>query len=276
MKRIVFLRHAQSEENVKYEHLHRTLSSLRHLRMPSMTHIYDSVSLLQINLNAKLSDLGRRQIDDVRRYFEESNFWTSFDPQLLIHSNLNRTKETLYGVIPSSLTDEANGRPEIKELSALHELYPLEYLFSQTLYERQRRFKQFLDTIDAERILIVGHGRYLKLLLGEEHELRNVDVIEVNYISSSDPSKTGSFDRSSIKRIYRSPLSTPHPSESVRIQHASSSRSRNSQEDLANVVNDLQGEDEPTCRICQVTFASNHRKQNLMVCLWFVNVDDAI
>lgn len=113
---------------------------------------------------------------------------------------------------------------------------------------------QFLDTTSAERIIVVGHGRYLKLLLHEKHELRNCDVIEVNYHPSSDPTTTGSFDISSIKRIYRSPLSTPHPSESVFVEHEAPSRSRNAQEDMVDVVNDLQGEDEPTCRICQVYF----------------------
>lgn len=131
MKRVVFLRHAQSEENVKYEHLNHALMRLRRLRLPSRTQIYDSISLLQINLDARLSDLGRRQIDDVRRFLEESNFWRSFNPQLLMHSNLRRTKDTLFGIIPPGLFDEVARKSEVQELAALHELFPLEYIFRE-------------------------------------------------------------------------------------------------------------------------------------------------
>lgn len=241
-KKIVFIRHVQSEENVKFAAFCACLSQLKRFTLPTSKQALEALLLLRFNPNSSISNLGAQQVKDIQSHLRNIGFWDEFRPKLLLHSNLQRTKQTLHGILPDIETYEGL----IHELSCLCELLYYEYVYPYTVYQRQERFKQYLDSlsIECDRILVVGHGRYFKLLMNMESELRNGDVVEVSYRPSSSPNAVGSFDSSTYKMIYRCPLSTPAASELLSESHQSVPSN--------NDQTSTEQEEEPSCRICQV------------------------
>ena len=59
MKRVFFVRHGQSEENVKFQDFCEGIHGIRELKLPSHRQFQSSVQLLQCQLDSDLSELGK-------------------------------------------------------------------------------------------------------------------------------------------------------------------------------------------------------------------------
>jgi len=240
MKRIVFIRHAQSQENVKFASLCHCITELKNFRLPNVSQMYNACQLLLLQQNSTISPLGHQQIQDLNQFMHNISFWNDFNPTILLYSNLIRTEITLNGILSNCDIIQSN---DIKtKLSCLNELLYYEYIFPKTVYDRQKSFKQYLDSLSHDRVVVVGHGRYIKMLLNMDTELRNCDMVEIIYHPSTNPNSVGSFDTSTFKLIYRTPLSTPSAvemlSETIIIEPIQ--------------ANERTDGDEIICRICQV------------------------
>lgn len=247
--RVIFIRHAQSQENVKYYSFLEAIHRIRSFRLPSLSQLSQSLQLLQCNLDSSLSELGYDQARELNVILENDNFWTNetIKPDVILHSPLVRTKQTLLGILSSSNADNTSKRSsftsqsaKIMEVKSLREYYPHEYIINSSLLARQQEFKKFLAGLNVERVLVVGHGQYLRTLLCLKDSIRNCDVIEVDFDNRSQE-----FDETSIKTIYRIKLAEPLYAKNQQV-HENNHPQVVSGEDV-NL-----SEDEPMCRICQV------------------------
>lgn len=89
---VIFIRHGESEENVKVSSLCRMISSVTSFCLPKLSDVKDSLGLLLYELNAPLSPLGVRQALDMNIMLRDARFWTSFEPGIIVHSPLLRAK----------------------------------------------------------------------------------------------------------------------------------------------------------------------------------------
>lgn len=84
-KRILLIRHAQTEENKNFQSLIVAIEQLKALKFPRK-HIWKSLSLL-LNLHKEtdLSETGTRQIADLAVILKDASFWKSYRPELIVH-----------------------------------------------------------------------------------------------------------------------------------------------------------------------------------------------
>lgn len=269
MKHIIFIRHAQSEENVKIHNFFTMLDDIKHLHLPKYETTVSALSLLDANLDARLSVMGHRQIKDISKVlYDEDNFlFRKFQPDIIFHSNLQRTKATLQGIMECTTTlhqlkyrdryqvpsmDSSNPKYDIYniprfELEELRELMPHEYIISTTLDTRMRAFMQLLHTCPHNKILVIGHGKYLKRLLKLPESIRNCDVIETKLQFHSVESFDKGYDFLDTRVIYRTALSEHIPSAYEKKPVDSSQQTRTGTSEEGEI-------DEPCCRICQVSY----------------------
>lgn len=162
-KRVIFIRHAQSDENVAMQSFFDSMNGMRQARMPSIKDIRKSLGLLSCNPNARLSTLGQRQIMDMGMTLRDNNFWAQFKPDCIIHSPLIRAALTCHGLLQmgresrSSETINALEHMEVLERNDLVEASPFEHIYSRTLDERIKSFNSFLSFTHHKKIIIVGH-----------------------------------------------------------------------------------------------------------------------
>ena len=165
-KRIIFIRHAQSEENVNVQSLFDCIKRVRSCRLPLWSDIKRVLKLLRFENDADVSTLGQRQIVDMGMILRDENFWESFKPDGILHSPLKRAKMTCSGLI--KVAQESNvlvdGREicsiPVIEFPALVEASPLEHVFRRSLDRRIEEFENWILESPWENIIIVGH-RYL-------------------------------------------------------------------------------------------------------------------
>ena len=77
---VTFIRHAESEENVKTQHLYDAIKRLFSLKLPTGTQISEILRLLELDLDAEVSVQGKRQIMDMKMMLETKSFWKDFSP----------------------------------------------------------------------------------------------------------------------------------------------------------------------------------------------------
>ena len=257
VKRVVFIRHAQSEENVKFQSFVEGIKRLRGFRLPRWRSVMNGVKLLRTSLDSDLSALGERQVDDMRRILAETRFLLSFNPDLVVHSPLRRAKKTLLGVLP-------NVRDIAIELECLREATPWEHVVSASLQKRCKEFVKFLKESSAERIVVCGHSRYFQALLKTPTLFRNVDVWAADLVCSAQ-GPVAMFDEARL--LHRSLLAPAHvmdadfePLDSPEEEEGSREGRQQSSRSYSNVFNDLDPNspssatgdgNEPMCRICQ-------------------------
>ena len=104
VKEVVFIRHAESVENVKFQSFIEGLQAMRRLRLPSATSFTSGLSLLRTELDSDLSELGDAQVLDMAEVLRKSSFLELFDPEVVFVSPLRRAKRTVLGVLPGAYT----------------------------------------------------------------------------------------------------------------------------------------------------------------------------
>jgi phosphohistidine phosphatase SixA len=265
-KSIVFIRHAQSEENVKAIRFFDGLSRLRNFQAPSMQQISSTLSLASLTVNAPLSQLGKRQILDMHMILKDKEFWVQQKFDLIVCSPLTRAKETCEGLLPRE-RDGVN----TMIIDDLEEATPYEHVFSGTLLKRINSFKHWLANREEKRILVVGHSQYFKKLLGQSSLMRNCDVWQCDFDFDRGNGTTDklTFEWTNLNLLHRTELSDAHPYDKL-VNPKSLNQEITKTKERDEVHNDL-NDDEPTCRICQVSSTYIFSRQATL-CMLFESV----
>lgn len=176
MKTVILCRHAESKENVKVRAFKEGMESLKSWSLPSSSQVRQSASLLKINTDHEVSERGRQQIQTVAREIANDEFIKNFDPQIVCHSPLIRARDTCRGLF-------SEFKEEFLELPCLTEMTPAEiFLFKNRVKIRIEQFEKWLDSRNEERIVVVGHSRYFKVMLNAEEVIDNCSILKCSYI----------------------------------------------------------------------------------------------
>lgn len=266
------MRHAKSEENEKVYRCCEGLIDLKEGRVASgLGRLSGVASFLNSTLDSPLCDMGRRQVADMRLILRSARFWEGLLPNdLILHSSLQRAKDTLYGTLPHP---SARHGMVIRELEDLREATPYEHVDSRSLMTRVSNFEKTLmsEEYDKHRTLVVcGHSQYFKKMLKMKMRMNNVDVWEVSF--NFDPNDRQHCVWGEPKLLHRTELADVHPWDVFMGNSArDSNQERTDEEDKKDdeipsggrqeedeaVINDLQtdGVEHITrvCRICTMT-----------------------
>ena len=107
--------------------------------------------------------------------FRVDDFLSKYQPQLHIHSPLQRARDTHHGLFPDCSKTE---------LECLRELTPTEYLFSPNRTALKRRIAEFETWVsqrDENNIVVVGHSKFFELMLGTDSIIGNCSVLHCTY-----------------------------------------------------------------------------------------------
>lgn len=175
MKTVVLCRHAESKENVKIRAFKDGVARLKNWSLPTMRQVSKSLSLLKYNTDQAVSPAGQEQIQMMANAIKSSNFLEKFQPELVCHSPLQRAKDTSRGIFGQKETDI--------ELASLTEMTPVEIFWfnDRSTRERIHDFETWLDSRHEERIIIVGHSRYFKLMLNADEVIGNCSIIKCTF-----------------------------------------------------------------------------------------------
>jgi hypothetical protein len=288
---ITFIRHAESEENVKVSYLCSFVSKLMSFRLPNLTEVVQSLKVLKIDEDSDVSQLGKRQLMDMKLILKSKKFWSQeFD--FIVHSPLKRAVVSCMDLVP----DEKHG--ECTCLDVLREITPLEQIIKYQLQKKVKGFELWLSKQDVavKRILVVGHCQYFNNLLGMKTFMRNCDVwastvILTTQSSGSEIDVVCSWEKPRL--LHRTELSVPHPIGNLLQQggsmwgwllgipevtgeggeegaaavaggmeaaHTVDAAGASHSHSHCQVDDDLDDDvDEPTCRICQVFYPTRDK-----------------
>lgn len=192
-KKVYLIRHAESEENRKIASLKNVFRTLSSLSMPSSGEIYDSCSLINIpaQVDSALSPKGELQVKKMGDFLRKSNFLVEHDIQLVVHSPLQRAKDTCLGLLgclaPGTRALESIER--VVELDLIAEKYPSEWLPGNgaSLPARMLAFQQWLREQPECRIAVVGHSQYFKAMLELDYKFDNCEVWCADFDAETEP-----------------------------------------------------------------------------------------
>ena len=210
-KTLILIRHAQSVENVKVTHLCDGLQRIRKFQFPTWQQIVSTLSLLSLTVDSKVSELGKRQICDMKDILRDENFW-KLKIELIVCSPLSRAQDTCNGILPSD-----NSGVKVVTLDDLEEATIYEHIFSSTLMKRIENFKRWLAETDEETIVIVGHSQYFKKMLQLKTLMRNCDVWQCDFSSgfggntSVTSSSVRNYQWTNLHLLHRTTLADEHP-----------------------------------------------------------------
>jgi phosphohistidine phosphatase SixA len=210
-KTLILIRHAQSVENVKVIDLCDGIQRIKNFQFPTLQQILSTLSLLSLTVDSKVSELGKRQICDMKKILHDENFWKR-KIDLIVCSPLSRAQDTCNGILPSD-----NGGVKVVTLDDLEEATIYEHIFSSTLMKRIENFKRWLVEAEEETIVIVGHSQYFKKMLQLKNLMRNCDVWQCDFSSgfegqtSISSSSTRSYQWTNLHLLHRTTLADEHP-----------------------------------------------------------------
>lgn len=296
IRKFIFIRHGQSEENLKFQHFCEGINGIKQkLKFPNTQQIQSSFQLLQNQLNSDLSELGKCQVMDMKRILEEAKFWEKVllhpEDYCIICSPLIRAEMTLKGILPNVNEGFIPLQYNIHEF--LREAKPHEYIFNFSLKHRQKQFIHWTQTIPKDQTIIaVGHAQYFKSLLGlTSHLIRNCDVweaiLQIKTIESLPKNKTkiSSHIFTDVKLLFRTSLAGLHPWETIRNTSGIDDTDCPKDEPLNGAnseaskhMHTVDEDNEPTCRICLVTKSEDISRPLIRPCkcsgsLSFVHIE---
>eukprot|EP01039_Chlorochromonas_danica_P001180 gene1177-1289_t len=286
---VIFIRHAETQENVKVSAAAEVLLDLSRFSLPSWHHLSQSLSLLFLHENSSLTPRGQEQLERMSQAMRESGFWSKHDFQLCLYSPYERTKATALALLPPDKLSLS------RESSLLKEISPLQHLYSSQLAGRIRELEDYLVELSASddslrEIVLVGHCKYFQELLNMDSFMWNCDVWKANFIISAN---TGRGMWTDLNLLLRSPLASPHPADSLTLWRyvnklrRKGSKSRRGGGGLHVPAGGGRGTagrreeddgEEPICRICQAYQSEMPEKVLIRPCLCsgsqaFVHVD---
>lgn len=279
---VVFIRHAESEDNIKVKALCGALCRIKELKLPTLVQINQVLKLLEYDLDSQVSPLGKRQLIDMAMMLQARGFWKDgFD--CIVYSPLVRAKESSLALLPAPVHSTSECLDILKEIS------PFEQFSKHHVNKKLLQFEEWLHekSKTAKRILVIGHCQYFNNLLGMKILMRNCDVWRSSVTFTSQEDGTAPVTGGRLQctwaapvLLHRSALSPPHPIGRVfkgvwgfegsgwgpeegeegdwddgAEDEGSDSRPTGLNRpavEIDEVVNDLD-ENEPMCRICQVS-----------------------
>jgi len=150
-KTVYLIRHAESDENRRLHSFGKILQGCASLTPPTRSDVVASMELLnvQAQIDSDVSEIGRRQINQVGIKLENSNFVKEKGIQLVAHSPLIRARQTSEGMLRCvtprpGVTDstaegaKASSVSRVVELDILKEKTPIEWLPTHNDAYRQR------------------------------------------------------------------------------------------------------------------------------------------
>eukprot|EP00928_Gymnodinium_smaydae_P100040 TRINITY_DN9713_c0_g1_i1.p1 TRINITY_DN9713_c0_g1~~TRINITY_DN9713_c0_g1_i1.p1 ORF type:complete len:214 (-),score=28.05 TRINITY_DN9713_c0_g1_i1:409-1014(-) len=170
VKTVYLIRHAKTTGNVWFETLMGVLTKL----------ITCSWSFSRAELkrafqfpseDPNLTDVGVAQLKEIAAQFQEMDFHRDAKIELILHSDLQRTRKTCAALFGSL-------NVPVLELRTLREFYlPKDFCSSCTFAARVRKCEELLASRPERVIAIVGHGMYFKRLQrGKAAHFDNVEV----------------------------------------------------------------------------------------------------
>jgi phosphohistidine phosphatase SixA len=221
---MLFIRHAESMENMKFQSLSESINSIRTHRLPTGRQFSFLMKLLAPDSDCPLSLNGINQLTEMKKSLDEKKFWSQQFPfDLCVYSPCQRTKETCFAIIPHSLHSKCFPLEELKELSLI------DYLLFSKLEDQIVLFQKYLFNLNKKihRIVVFGHSKYFMKLLSRSGNssfaqinvnqssllMKNCDVWKVTYQYNVNDIISGKF-LNKPKLIYRSPqrIHTRYPS----------------------------------------------------------------
>ena len=196
LRTVYFVRHAQSMENVRVAAFKSAAAAVKRRTAPGEEDREHVRELLKFDPDAPLSTQGWAQAESLAEELREVDFFRKRSVDLVVHSPLQRTRDTLFASldasfpgsyhVPTGKVHAAQGRTEgpipVVVAPDLRERRPREYLplaFTWVFKRRVERFRGWLLGLEEDVVVVVGHGQLFKHLLGSEHEINNCDVVEV-------------------------------------------------------------------------------------------------
>jgi broad specificity phosphatase PhoE len=188
-KTILFIRHAESEENRRLGSLSRCFRTLGKFSLPSSADIRASTELLNVaaQVDSNVSEIGAKQIAEMGQTLKEANFVQTSGIQLVVHSPLTRARETSEGMLECMAPDMKHSSVDrVVELELLKEKTPSEWtpVYWNSFKERMAEFQRWLADQPEDNIALVGHSQYFKAMLGLDFKFGNCDVWQATFDAS--------------------------------------------------------------------------------------------
>jgi len=183
-KKILLVRHAESIENVRIRAAKSTWTRMRSFMLPKLSEIGSTLMLLKFENDANLSDNGKEMALAMQDVITKNGLFETLKPELIIYSPLIRAKKTFQLMIQPLL-------PQVESqcLDILAEQSISEHVYSQANFrERVSRFESWLDEREEKIVLIVGHSKFFRHMLGNAcsvQKFSNCDIWEFERHNSS-------------------------------------------------------------------------------------------
>jgi broad specificity phosphatase PhoE len=186
------IRHAESEENRRLASLQSVVRSVWTLSWPSSADVAAAFELANVpgQVDSAVSARGREQIADVRSQLEAGNFVERRGIDLILHSPLQRARDTCLGLFPPAPPSESPCR--VEETDLLLEKTPVEWILSSSFHGRLQDFVSFVQSRPESRIVAVGHSQFFRAMLQLGFKFDNCDVWHVELSPTPPPPPTSS------------------------------------------------------------------------------------
>jgi broad specificity phosphatase PhoE len=285
---VTFIRHAESEDNIRVKALCEFILALCQGKLPSFEQLKVACGLLRYDTagNSHLSVLGKRQAANMKMLLESRRFWEK-GVDCIAHSTLTRATDTCSLIVPEVL------RPTVIPLDLLREITPIEEMSKSVIKDRVAKLEKWLRSLPegTAHVVVFGHCQYFNHLLGLKTLMRNCDVWRSTVTFDETPDVgTWKATWTAPKLLFRTALSEPHPvgrlyqaqpwlklvcgkfgaeaaeeplnngdSNEGAVSRAGGEATTPRSADTAGIEVEDDLTDEPVCRICQVCcFDSSH------------------
>jgi phosphohistidine phosphatase SixA len=277
---VTFIRHAESEDNLKVKALCEILVGLRKGKLPTFQQLILVAKLLEYDLDSNLSQHGKRQALDMSMILKTKGFW-DLPIDCVVYSPLIRATESCMTIVPVHLRDSCICLEELREIT------PFEQLVKSKVELKVSVFEKWLLSRAGEvnHVVVVGHCQYFNNLLGMKTLMRNCDVWRSSVTFPSADAGVEVCGRVGAwavpQLLHRSALSQPHPIGKVfqgipalegwsgwgpedaeqsaqgSLGEADDGADMDAQSQAARDNDEVEDDltNEPVCRICQVTQA---------------------
>ncbi|RYG91052.1 hypothetical protein EON65_59410, partial [archaeon] len=221
---VIFIRHAETQENVRVNALFSILAGLMQFRLPSLEQLSQVAHLVFLKEeDSDLSPRGAQQLLDMQRTLQITQFWKKNPFEACFYSPYIRAERTCMTLLSPSLHTLCNALDLLKEI-------PFYAHLSSKLREKTHLLEQFLlsTPYTYKRVVLVGHCKFFHTLLhppghsASPSELMwNCDIVRatMRVTRSSRVGDTQILDSqiswSRPVLVLRSPLSTAHPASSL-------------------------------------------------------------
>jgi bisphosphoglycerate-dependent phosphoglycerate mutase len=103
-KKIILIRHAESQNNVAKNNVRSAWNSIKKLEfsLPTKEQLLSTTSILKVEMNSELSQDGKNMVINLHKKIIKTDFIVNNKVELIVHSNLIRAKNTCNGIFHDS------------------------------------------------------------------------------------------------------------------------------------------------------------------------------